>query len=84
MTHQQKAIIAMCQANGGDLTKKQVVEQYGHEYYANGAFHIGNILSRMVNSGMLIRVKRGVFKLGKGKKSKPSTIAEGQTELFEL
>jgi hypothetical protein len=66
MTDSQEAIIKLCQANGGNLTKKQVVDAFGHWYYANAAFHIGNMISRMVNAGLLIRVKNGVFKLGKG------------------
>lgn len=35
-----------------------------------------------VNANLLKRVKPGVFEISTGKKSKPSTIAEGQTELF--
>ena len=83
MTTHQKLIVQLCQENGGDLTKKQVVERFGHWHYTNEAFHIGNTLSRMVNAGMLIRVKPGVFKIGTGKKIKPSDVDENQTSLFE-
>lgn len=38
--------------------------------------------SRMVKSGLLIREKPGVFKVGKGKKTKPATIVENQQTLF--
>lgn len=81
MTTHQKLIIQLCQSNDGDLTKKQVVETYGHWHYANEAFHIGNTLSRMVNSGLLIRIRPGVFRLGTGTKSKPSTVDTGQISL---
>lgn len=82
MTTEQKQIVAILQANGGEVTKAQVVEALGGNYYCNGDKHVGDRLSRMVKSGILIRVKPGLFVLGGGKKSKPETIAEGQTMLF--
>lgn len=82
MTPEQKQIIAIFQANGGEATKTQVVKEIGINYYCNGDKHVGQRLSRMVNAGLLIRVKPGVFKIGKGSKSKPTTIADGQTTLF--
>lgn len=84
MTPEQKEIMAILQAKGGEVTKAQVVEAIGRNYYCHGEKHVGDRLSRMVNAGMLIRVKPGVFKLGKGEKSKPTTIAEGQQTLFEI
>lgn len=84
MTAHQKLIIKLCHECGGTITKKHVVEAYGHWHYTNEAFHIGNTLSRMVKNGMLKREKPGVFKIGKGTKSNPTTIAEGQTTLFEI
>lgn len=83
MTPEQKQIIAILQENGGEASNPQVVEAIGGNYYCNGGKRVGDRLSRMVNALMLIRVKPGVFTLGKGKKSKPTTIAEGQTTLFE-
>ena len=84
MTTEQKEIIAILQANGGEVTKAQVVEAIGGNYYCHGSKHVGDRLSRMVNANLLVRVKPGVFRLGTGKKNKPSTIAEGQTALFEI
>ena len=84
MTPEQKEIMAILQANGGEVTKAKVVEAIGGNYYCYGDKHIGDRLSRMVNAGMLIRVKPGVFKLGTGTRSKPKTIAEGQQTLFEI
>ena len=82
MTPEQREIMTILQANGGEVTKAQVVESIGGNYYCNGDKHVGDRLSRMVNAGMLIRVKPGVFKLGSGKKSKHEIVAEGQTTLF--
>ena len=84
MTPEQKEIMAVMQANGGKATKAQLVAALGGNYYCNGDKHVGDRLSRMVKSNLLKRVKPGVFDIGTGKKNKPSTIAEGQTELFEI
>jgi hypothetical protein len=35
------------------------------EYYCNGLKHTGNILSRMVKDGSIIRIKKGVFRKAK-------------------
>ena len=82
MTPEQKEILQLLHQNGGTLTKKQAVDQLD-SYYCNGEKHIGDRLSRMVNAGMLKRVKSGVFEIGIGKKSTPATIAENQQTLFE-
>ena len=68
---------------GGSVTKKQVVSAFGRQYYCHGDKHVGDRLSRMVKANLLVRVKPGVFEIGNGKKSKPSTITEGQATLFE-
>ena len=81
MTPEQKEIMTILQANGGEVTKAKVVESIGGNYYCNGDKHVGDRLPRMVKAGMLIRVKPGVFKLGTGKKSKPATSDAGQLNL---
>lgn len=84
LTPQQSQILKDAQERGGTITKKEIVEMYGRCYYHNGAKHLGDILSRMVKSGLLIREKPGIFKVGKGKKNKPAAIwqNENQTKLF--
>lgn len=81
MTPDQKEIVAILQSNGGEVTKKQVVEAIGGNYYCNGDKHIGDRLSRMVKSNLLVRVKPGVFRFGTGRKSNPSTIDTNQIKL---
>lgn len=51
-----------------ELTKKEIIEGAGLFYYHNGDKHAGDVLSRMCKSGLLVRIKRGVFKLGGAKK----------------
>ena len=44
------------------LSKKQIKEMTGISYYYNTDKHLGDVLSRMVKNGLLIRVRKGYFK----------------------
>lgn len=83
LTGAQKQILKDANERGGIITKKEIVAMYGSHYYHNGAKHLGDILGRMVKNGLLIREKVGVYRVGKGKKAKPATIAENQQNLFD-
>lgn len=50
------------------LSKKEIKEKSGINYYYNVDKHLGDMLSRMVDNGKLIRVKIGRYKLGSGVK----------------
>lgn len=80
MTEYQKKIFEEARKNG-QITKRQAVELIGKRYYANADKHVGDVLSRMVKSGLLKRIKNGVFELGsRTKKHTPSP--ENQLNLF--
>lgn len=82
LTPQQSAILALARENGGTLTSKQVQEEFVHNYHSNGERHLGAILSRMVAANLLVRVKKGVFTVGTGKKPKPATQPNTALTLF--
>ena len=82
LTPQQGAILALAREHGGTVTSKQVQDEFVHNYHSNGEKHLGAILSRMVAANLLVRVKKGVFTVGTGKKSKPSTPPETAPTLF--
>lgn len=82
MTPEQKRILQIVHEYGKDCPKKHLVEKLGGEYYANGEKHVGDRISRMVKSKMLVRVKPGLYRVGTGTKYKPATIDEGQRRLF--
>lgn len=82
MTRSQKIVTDFAKDNGGFITKKQAVELLEKHYYCNGAFHIGESLSKMVKSGILERIKRGEFKLLQLTTSKPIAIVENQLTFF--
>jgi len=79
-TPKQQAVLEFCYKNG-EITKQQAMSLI-NDYYYNGAKHVGDVLSRMVNSGLLKRVKPGVFQLGNGAKKGPETLDENQLSLF--
>ena len=82
LTPQQSAILALAREHGGTVTSKQVQENFAHNYHCNGEAHLGAILSRMVVANLLVRVKKGVFQVGTGKKPKPSTQPDTAPTLF--
>ncbi len=70
---------------GGTITKAEAVALIGDRYYRHADKYVGDILSRMVDAGMLTRVKPGVFTIGNGKakvKAKPEGGDDGQSSLF--
>lgn len=61
MTHKQKAIIQFIALRGGEAKKSEIVEAYKHWYYHNSAKYIGEILSRLVKSKKIRRLRKGVY-----------------------
>lgn len=45
------------------VTSKEIVQEFGGRYHCNAAHHIGAAMSRAVNAGKIIRIKKGVFKV---------------------
>ena len=60
MTAYQSAILGYIRENGS-ITKKQAVALIGHAYFHNAAFHVGNVLTRMVRANMIQRKSQGVY-----------------------
>ena len=81
MTPDQRKIINFIQSKG-TATKAEIVALDGGQYYCNADKYIGDRLSRMVNAGMLERVKPGVFRIGSGKNPGNDPVNENQTKLF--
>jgi len=81
MTPDQRKIYNFIYAKG-TATKAEIVALRSGQYYRNADKYIGDRLSRMVNAGMIERVKPGVFRIGSGKKSGSDPVNENQTKLF--
>lgn len=63
MTGRQRILFNWAQKQGGSFTKAEAVYQFGPNYYCNGDKHVGAILSRMVNSGILERPAPGKYRI---------------------
>lgn len=83
ITEYQREILALVREKG-TATTQDLVDEFGCRTPYAPRKYVGMATGRMVAKNLLIRVKPGVFTLGKGRKNNPSTVAEGQTTLFEL
>ena len=63
MTEAQRTILSIARSQGGNITKAQAVAALGGNYYSGADNHVGAILSRMVNAGLLERITPGVFRV---------------------
>lgn len=60
----QKQILEFARTNGGKFAKHELVNRLTYTwYYCNASANTGCVLSGMVKSGLLIRVKHGHYKL---------------------
>jgi len=62
MSPKQKIVIAALQLRQ-PATTEELLSLPCMDYYANGAKHLGALLSNMVKRGMIERVKPGLFQL---------------------
>jgi predicted transcriptional regulator len=63
----------------GEATKEEIYENVSFGYYYNHGKHLGELLSRMVKSNLITRVRRGKYKAGA---NRLQGGAENQINLF--
>lgn len=73
LSSKQRAILSLFYEHN-ELTKKQIVEEFGHWYYRNEAKHLGDVLTRMVNKRLIHRIKKGVYHIGPQKSSEAPNL----------
>ena len=56
--------------NNNQISKIQAVQVIGNCYFINGAKHTGEVLSRMVKSQLLKRIKNGLYEIQKTQTAK--------------
>tara|TARA_B100001179_G_scaffold217701_1_gene189779 strand:- start:158 stop:412 length:255 start_codon:yes stop_codon:yes gene_type:complete len=83
--NRQKQILATFPDAETVLSKQEIIERGQISYYYNTDKHVGDTLTRMVKNKLLVRVKKGYYKLGKSTPNhgKPVQKIENQTELFK-
>lgn len=65
-TGHQGPILDFIKMSGGECTKAQIVDKFGRHYYCGAENHIGAILCRMCKSGIIQRIKKGVYRTPEG------------------
>jgi pantoate kinase len=65
-------------------TLRELYENSDYSYYANWRKHFGDVMSRLIKQGFVVRVKPGVFRLNESRKMPVKPIEENpnQIELF--
>lgn len=63
----------------GEATKEEIYENVSFRYYHNWRKNLGDLLSRMVNSNLITRVRKGKYKAGA---NRLQGGAENQINLF--
>lgn len=66
MKDKQIKIVEFARLNNNQITKKQACALI--PFYHNTQKHVGDILTRMVRSNMLKRIKNGLYELSSGQK----------------
>lgn len=66
MTDKQRKIVEFARSNNNQITKKQACDLI--PFYHNTQKHVGDVLTRMVKSNMLKRIKNGLYELSTGQK----------------
>jgi predicted transcriptional regulator of viral defense system len=65
ISEKQKMILDFAVRNNNQISKIQAVQVIGNCYFINGSKHTGEVLSRMVKSQLLKRVKNGLYEVQK-------------------
>ena len=70
----QKQILDFALKNNNLITKKQAIELIGYYYLHNSQKYVGEVLSRMVKSKLLNRIKNGSFEINSDRKQTVKVI----------
>lgn len=82
MTDNQRKIFDFIRAKGGTAVLSDIVAEFGANYFLHPEKYVGDSLSRMVKAGLLIRVKKGVYAIGTGKKPVVQKPDDNTPKLF--
>lgn len=70
MSDQRAQILELIRTCGtSTITTAEAIQHAGGAYYCNASFHIGQILTRLVKNGQLVRVNRGIYAINTKKYS---------------
>jgi hypothetical protein len=82
-SEKQKQILDFALKNDNKITKKEAIDLIGHNYFLNAQKYVGEVLTRMVKSHLLKRIKNGQFEISQEKKQTVKGITDpNQLELL--
>lgn len=84
ITENQKLLLEFAYNNENKISKQKAVELIGNSYYCNAKKHVGDVLSRMVNSGKLNRIRNGHFEISQIKNQGVKQILDQDQLNIEL
>lgn len=64
MSKKQQQILSVLREQKAAMTKSELLEHFGTWYHHNAAKHLGDVLGRMVEVGLIYRPKRGYYEVG--------------------
>jgi len=83
VSEKQRIILDYASKNDNKISKKEAIVLIGHNYFLNAEKYVGEVLSRMVNSNLLKRVKNGQFEIElKRKQTVTNVVNSNQLELL--
>ena len=71
---QRKVLTALEQCPEG-ANLEEIYSKVSFSYYFNHKKHLGDIMSRLVKRGLVVRVKKGVYKISKENKKSKNQIS---------
>ena len=80
--HNQLRILRFIAEQSGDVQFSEIVARFECKYYCNAAHYVGQSLSSMVKNGVILRVRKGVYTVGTGKKPAKTQETNNQPTLF--
>ena len=82
LSPKQKVIVKYLQSH--ETIDFDTVRSLIDDHYRNGAKHCSEAMSRMVERGIVVRVKKGIYKLGNPKSNaSKESVDINQTNIFE-
>lgn len=80
--YNQLRILRFISKRGGEVNFSEIVAEFETQYYTNAGHYVGLSLSSMVKNGVILRVRKGVYTVGTGKKPAKTQETNNQPTLF--
>ena len=80
--YNQLRILRFISEQAGEVAFSSIVDKFETQYHTNAAHYVGLSLSSMVKNGVILRVRKGVYTVGTGKKPAKTQETNSHPTLF--